>query len=298
MKWTKLPLLTVILICFLFLMPKDSLSQNVAINADGSPPHPSAVLDLQATDKGLLLPRISGVQREAIVDPAEGLLIFQTGGNGGLIYFDGADWRPVEGSFVNSVNDVDGNAYDAVILGNQKWFARNLEVTHFRNGEAIPLIASSANWAETNEAAAMAYNGMKDTYKPLFGLLYNAFAVNDLRGLCPEGWKIPGEADWQELVDYLGDHPGGRIKSLFGWESPNSGAINDSGFSALPAGQAHEDGTSGMVRYQALFWSAGESGKNHQAIVLKHDSSGLYLEPRSAKQGLSVRCVKNDNKTE
>ncbi len=278
-------------------MTTDSASQNVAINTDGSPPHTSAILDLQATDKGILIPRINVEQRDEISEPAKGLLIYQTGHKSGFRYYNGAEWRDLERPFVNNVKDSDGNTYDILVIGTQQWFASNLKVTHFRNGDPIPFIDASLQWAEAGEAAATAYNGMAETYLPIFGLLYNAFAVNDARGLCPEGWKVPEEDDWQELADYLGDHSGGRLKSLFGWEHPNEGATNDSGFSALPAGQVNEDGSSGMVRYHAVFWSAEESEKNYQAALLKHESSGFYFETRPAKQGLSVRCVKMNNET-
>lgn len=286
---------TVILLLFLLLMSKELFSQNVAINADGSQPHTSAILDLQAVDKGLLIPRMDLEQRNSIIEPAPGLLIYQTGNNGGFRYFDGSGWRSLEKPFASSVTDIDGNVYDIVMIGAQRWLTRNLEVTHFRNGDPIPFIDASVHWGEADEAAVTAYNGMPESYVPDFGMLYNAFSVNDPRGLCPEGWIVPKADDWQELFDYLGEQPGGRMKSLLVWEHPNEGAVNDTGFSALPSGQVNDTGSSEKIRYHAVFWSAGPDATNNQGVILKHNSSGMYFEPRPDRQGLSVRCIKKGN---
>lgn len=283
---------TVILLLFLFLMSKASFSQNVAINADGSQPHTSAILDLQAIDKGLLIPRLDGEQRDAIAEPAPGLLIYQTGYNGGFRYYDGANWRTIERPFVRAASDIDGNIYDIVMIGDQHWFAENLKVTHFRNGDPIPFINTTETWAETNEAALTAYNGMPDTYVSDFGRLYNAFAVNDSRGLCPEGWKVPDPDDWQDLAEFLGIHAGGQLKALNGWELPNEGATNASGFSAMAAGQRAADGLFGKLRYHAIFWSKTDGRANNQVALLNHGSSEVYIETRPSGQGLSVRCIK------
>lgn len=284
----------VLLIQLLFL--SDLMAQNVAINADGSIPHDSAILDLQSSDKGLLIPRMDAGQRDAIIDPAPGLMIYQTGYNGGFRYFDGVDWRSFSQPFAGSVADVDGNVYEIVEIGTQNWFARNLEVTRFLNGDPIPYIDVSELWAAASEAAMTAYNGMPEVYVADFGMLYNAFSVDDPRGLCPEGWRVPKEADWQELHNYLGEQAGGGMKSVSVWESPNEGASNDSGFSAVPSGQVNESGISEKILHQTAFWSSGFDAKGNQVVILKHNSSGLYFEPRSAKQGLSVRCLKNGDK--
>lgn len=284
--------LAVIVSFGLLLTIHDAVSQNVAINADGSQPHASAILDLQAANKGLLIPRMDMEHRDAIIDPAAGLLIYQTGNDDGFRYFDGVAWRSIERPLTNSVADTDGNVYDIILIGTQQWFAQNLKVSHFRNGDPIPILGEAAAWAGTSGAALTAYNGMPGTYVPEYGLLYNAFSVNDPRGLCPEGWKVPGWNDWQELFDYVGLQPGGHLKTLNGWEIPNEGATNTSGFSAIPAGQRAEDGLFGMLRYHAAFWSESNEGNNNQAVLLKHYSSEFHLETRPARQGLSVRCIK------
>lgn len=137
------------------------------------------------------------------------------------------------------VIDIDGNIYQAVKIGKQLWLAENLKVIHYRNGDPIQHIIDDIQWHNGGFGAYCNY-GNDQTNATIYGCLYNWYAVNDKRNICPSGWHIPTEAEWTVLVNYLGGDSiaGGKMKEAgtIHWESPNTGAINISGFSALPGG--------------------------------------------------------------
>ena len=117
--------------------------------------------------------------------------------------------------------------------------AENLKVSHYRNGDAIPNVADKAFWASLTSGACCDYDsgtGDAETY----GRLYNWYAVNDRRNIAPEGWHVPSDAEWQILIDDLGGDSvaGGKLKEggTTHWQSPNTGASNETGFSSLPGG--------------------------------------------------------------
>ncbi len=269
-------------------------AQNIAVNADGGLPDASAILDLQAEDKGLLIPRLSVAQRIAIPEPATGLMIFQTDGDSGFYYYDGSVWLPLHGGGggVMQLTDADGNAYPLVWIGDRLWMAENLQVKHFRNGDPIPLIAGGNDWAAASGPAMAAYNSMPGIYASTYGLLYNGYAITDERALCPDGWEIPAAEDWESLIDHLGEDAGGKMKALTWWEYPNTGGDNSSGFSAIPSG--YRDGLGGyrLLYRNALFWGGGtENGAEATAAWLLYNSSALHSGQRSVREGLSVRCI-------
>jgi len=155
----------------------------------------------------------------------------------------------IEGSFSNAttaiivfgaVTDIDGNVYKTIIIGNQEWMAENLKVTHYCNGDAIPIVTSKLAWA--NRLTSALYPGGAK------GNFYNWHAVNDSRNIAPEGWHVPTDEEWKELemfigmsqseadkIDYRGTEEGGRLKGTgtFHWDPPNKGATNLYGFNSI-----------------------------------------------------------------
>lgn len=273
-----------------------AISQNVAINDTGLEPHPSAILDLQANDKGLLIPRLDALARQAITDPAAGLLVYQTGRGGGFYYYDGDRWMSIEraGNAAGNATDADGNSYATAVIGEQQWMLSNLEVTHFRNGDPVPFAMSSEQWSNAEAPAFTAYNGLPENYRPDYGLLYNAYAAGDSRGLCPEGWRVPSLEDWAALATHLGEGAGGKLKALEAWELPNTGASNSSGFSAMPGGYRAADGQYAALRLQGVFWASDEASRSTpMAIILQNVAGEVIFEQRHSNEGLSVRCIKD-----
>ena len=156
------------------------------------------------------------------------------------------------------VIDIDGNIYQTVKIGDQIWMAGNLKVTHFPDGSVIPLVEDNAYWnsLETNELAYCWYNNEINN-RDLYGGLYTwAAAMNgqsssianpsQVQGICPDGWHLPSDAEWTQLFNFLGGTSvaGGKLKEAgtINWSSPNTGATNESGFTALPSGLRYPDG--------------------------------------------------------
>lgn len=138
-----------------------------------------------------------------------------------------------------TVTDYDGNVYQTVLIGDQCWMMENLKVTHYRNGDPIPHVTDGVTWGNLTSGAYCNYNNDEGNVAT-YGRLYNWYAVDDSRNIAPAGWHVPSDAEWQTLVDYLGGDAvaGGKMKEAgtTHWASPNTGATNESGFTALPGG--------------------------------------------------------------
>lgn len=197
-----------------------------------------------------------------------------------------------------TVTDIDGNIYRTVKIGNQIWFAENLKVTHYRNGDAIPYVTDNTTWGDLTTGAYCNYNNDVNN-STTYGHLYNWYAVTDSRNIAPAGWHIPTDAEWQTLVDYLGGDAvaGGKMKETgtIHWRSPNTGATNESGFSALPGGDRFANGTYfDYVGSRGYWWSSTEYGSScAESRDLNYGSSEVYRITADGHFGFSVRCVRD-----
>jgi uncharacterized protein (TIGR02145 family) len=192
-----------------------------------------------------------------------------------------------------TVTDIDGNTYHTVQIGAQCWMRQNLRTTKYNTGEAIPFVANLYEWIEMTTGAMCHYHNNAG-YGVKYGALYNGYAAMD-DNLCPEGWHIPSNQDWNTLANYLGGNnvAGHKMKTTYDWagEGPgyNPNGSNESGFSALPAGRRRE-----QVNYQglgtiAVFWSYTE-----RSYVMLSDADRLdYATTPHLIDGFSVRCVKD-----
>jgi uncharacterized protein (TIGR02145 family) len=192
----------------------------------------------------------------------------------------------------------------SVIIGDQEWQTKNLDVDRFRNGEPILEVKTAEEWkaaGERKEPAWCYYDNETENGK-IYGKLYNGFAVNDSRGLAPEGWHIPSDVEWTNLTDYLGgeEMAGGKMKATgtVYWNSPNTGAANESGFSALPGGYRYKGGGGSfsfvIIRRTAVFWSATEGDFNNAWNRFLYDNTGYVNRFNDYKSvGASVRCLRD-----
>lgn len=195
----------------------------------------------------------------------------------------------------SQVTDIDGNTYKTVTIGKQIWTSENLSVEHYRNGDVIPQIQDKDKWAKLTIGAWCYYENKSGNGKT-YGKLYNWYAVNDPRGLAPKGWHIPSDAEWTKLSDFLGgeDVAGGKMKITTLWESPNTGATNESGFTALPAGYRNDDGVFDGIVLGVDYWSTSESSADlGWARSLSSGTSDLSRFDGYKKAGFSCRCVKD-----
>ena len=200
---------------------------------------------------------------------------------------------------VLKLKDYDGNYYNVVMIGNQIWMKENLEVTHYRNGNAIPLVTDNTAWSNLTTGAMCYYNNDSATYAGTYGTLYNWYTVVDSRNLCPTGWHIPSDAEWTTLGTYLGGFSvaGGKMKETgtTHWNSPNTGATNESGFTALPGGA--RIGNSGLFDYIGGLGNWLSSTEHNATYIwlrnLSSNDANFYQMGDIKKSGFSVRCLRD-----
>jgi len=199
-------------------------------------------------------------------------------------------------STTGTVTDIDGNTYKTVKIGNQWWMAENLKVTRYRNGDVMPNVTNSAEWKNLTSGAYCNYDNNASNLAT-YGRLYNLFAVNDSRNIAPEGWHVPTDAEWQTLIDYLGGPTvaGCKMKEMgtAHWKSPNKGATNESGFSALPGGYRYYGGYYFGTGYYAYFWSSEGDSIGTWGWLLGYGSSAVDRYSDAKRGGFSVRCVRD-----
>jgi uncharacterized protein (TIGR02145 family) len=207
-------------------------------------------------------------------------------------------WLNVPGP---DVTDIDGNKYTSVKIGSQIWMVENLRTTRYRNGDSIGTTHPDTLMVniESSPKYQWAYKGEKNNVTS-YGRLYTWYAVNDSRNIAPTGWHVPTADEWKKLINYLGgdNTAGGQLKAtgLTYWKSPNAGATNASGFTALPGGFRELDGSFQAQGYGTYFWSSTDDLNFGVEIV----GVGTYdkttgLSGAGAKwDGFYVRCIKDN----
>ena len=208
----------------------------------------------------------------------------------------------------DAVADFDGNVYSTTVIGNQRWMAENLRSAHYADGDPIPYVPSSNQWVGLATGAWSNYDN-DAAYETFYGKLYNWYAVSDARNVCPDGWHVPSEADWETLELALGmpvlelddtgprgvqANVGGQLKAEVLWDSPNTGADGSSGFSALPGGDRISNGSYSGVAQKGSWWSADEiSVTQSRQRGMTYQVAGVYRTNSVKELGASIRCVKD-----
>ena len=218
-----------------------------------------------------------------------------------------------------TVTDIDGNVYNVVVIGDQCWTQENLKVERYRNGDSIPTGLSNSAWSETT-SGAFAVSANVPANKLIYGLLYNWYAVDDPRGLCPTGWHVPTDAEWTQMITVLdptacgtctgNNHSifaGGKMKTTGTlsagtglWQDPNTAATNNSGFSGLPSshrnsGGLHSSVSLGLTGY---WWSSSPNLDATSPVFahkryLRHDYGNAFRSSSYKQFGFSVRCLRD-----
>lgn len=199
-----------------------------------------------------------------------------------------------------TVTDIDGNVYKTVTIGGQVWMAENLKTTRYRNGDAIGSTASPTSdiSGESAPKYQWAYAG-DERNAATYGRLYAWYVVADSRGLCPAGWHAPVNAEWTVLETFLGGEiPAiGKLKEAgtAHWKSPNTGATNTSGFTALPAGGRWPTGEFVQLGEHGHYWAADKFAPDWAWRILLRYDGGAHQHRGSAspKIGWPVRCLRD-----
>ena len=214
----------------------------------------------------------------------------------------------------NEKKDIESTKeYKTVKIGDQVWMAENLNVKNFRNGDTIPHVKTDKEWYEAGVEGkpAWCYYDNDPENGKRYRKLYNWYAVNDLRGLAPEGWHVASYNEWKELEMALGmsqaeadnifyrrTNEGSKLAGNGGlWPDgtlKNDTEFGTSGFTALPGGGRDSGGTFGIIGGYGSWWSSTESSSTYAwTRGLYYNNSGVYSLPLSKENGFSVRCLRD-----
>jgi uncharacterized protein (TIGR02145 family) len=200
----------------------------------------------------------------------------------------------------SKITDVDGNVYSTVTIGTQVWMKENLKTSKYNNGDVIGTTTPATKdiTAEAIPKYQWACEG-NEINVATYGRLYTWYTVTDIRGVCPTGWHVPTDAEWTTLTTYLGGDSvaGGKLKEtgITHWTTPNTGATNETGFTALPSGYRYLDGSiynSGLIGF---WWSSTEYSATdaYFSFMICYFSTLRRLYDNK-KFGFSVRCLRDN----
>ena len=207
-------------------------------------------------------------------------------------------------SYYGTVTDYDGNVYNAVAIGTQVWMVDNLKTTHYRDG--TPIDNFSGDWNSISTGAFCDYNN-DPSNSSVYGRLYNWYAVSDPHNIAPEGWHVPSEVEWMQLINYFGGTyvAAGNLKE-YGtehWLFPNLAYANESGFDALPGGRRSGNLFVDINRF-GCWWSSteypGTTNAKHLRMYAFEENTLGDLGIGSGEgwnnkhQGYSLLCVKDN----
>ena len=212
------------------------------------------------------------------------------------------------------VQDIDGNVYKTIKIGDQVWMAENLKATHYNDGTPIPLVTDNTAWQNLTTPGYCWFMNDSTSNAKVFGALYNYYVVADTntRNVCPAGWDVPTDAEWMVLTEFLtnsgygyagsGMDIGKSVASNFRWTSSGTaghvgndlGSNNSSGFSGLPGGYRDSNGSYVNLGLLGFWWSSTGSGANAWYRGLGFDLNGSVSRFNDDKRlGFSVRCLRD-----
>lgn len=198
----------------------------------------------------------------------------------------------------STIKDIDGNKYNVVKIGEQRWIGENLKTTKNSDNTQIPLVTNDTEWINQYTPAYCWYNNDSVTYAQIYGALYNWHTVETGK-LCPSGWHVPTDEDWKLLMDYVGgdDVAGSKLKEMGNshWTDSNSDATNENGFTALPGGYRATNGKFLHMGIKGHWWTSTSFSYTHAVKKDINDENGIVNSGNGNKSrgGVSIRCIKD-----
>jgi len=238
----------------------------------------------------------------------------------GTVYSDEMVFRTLPGD-EDRLIDIDGNIYETKQIGDQTWMAENLKVTRYADGTPIPFVEDQMEWFHLNRETrgycwydnvltnGYVYGGLYTWTATVRGSAGSELIPGRIQGVCPDGWHVPSEGEWNQFELHLGmdqeelaqmkwrgDDEGGKLKEAGTrlWKSPNTG-FGETGFNALPGGYRHGSGEFIGLVTTARFWTSTGRGYGFAWYRgLEYDHTGIYRDFIGSYRGHSVRCIKDE----
>jgi uncharacterized protein (TIGR02145 family) len=205
------------------------------------------------------------------------------------------DKTPTVSENDTTVTDIDNNTYKIVHIGNQVWMAQNLRVTKYSNGDPVP--TSTADVSTETEPKYQWAVSSTDSLAKVYGRLYTWYVVTDVRNICPANWHVPTDAELEALKAFLGGESvaANKIKEAgtAHWQTPNTGATNETKFTALPAGYRTKNGAFVSLHLSNYLWSSSQDSLFGLGQSLHFDDQLLLRGGYYRAAGVSVRCLRN-----
>jgi uncharacterized protein (TIGR02145 family) len=290
------------------------IAQSVGIGT--TTPNPSAKLEVKSNNSGFLPPRMTLTERDAIPNPAQGLMVYCTDCvlGGELSIYNGTNWTSI------SMDQSGQNtaSLPRTTIGAQVWGSKNLDIIKYRNGDPIPQVKDSATWANLTTGAWCWYNNDSVNYAK-YGRLYNWYAVNDPRGFAPEGWHVPTYSEWLDVIrtldpnadtslqsNFVSMTAGNGMKDTTGWTNlPDSlcqgctNGTNSTGFAAIPSGTRLSSGKFANVDRLGGFWTSSETDSiTAKLLFLQVYGDAVVINTNIYKKlATSVRVVRDQPTT-
>ena len=213
-------------------------------------------------------------------------------GQNSITLFVLTEFNELRGDNIRFKVDALTNNLNTKKIGTQTWTTKNLDVTTYRNGDAIPQVQDAKAW-ENLRTGAWCYYENNTANGSSYGKLYNWYAVNDPRGLAPKGYHIPSDAEWTKLSDNLGDEAGTKMKSSSGWKN-NGNGTNTSRFAGLPGGFRSYDRDFFNIGAGGYWWSSSEFNTSFAWYRNLYFNDGNVNRDNANKHyGFSVRCLRD-----
>lgn len=194
--------------------------------------------------------------------------------------------------------DIQGNNYETVLFPNgQEWLASNLKTEIYNSGDSIPEIVGKKEWEE-DKTGAFCYYGNSSTSSEAYGILYNFYAAQSDKQICPDGFHLPKISEWEELLNCLGgmNKAGEKLRDGTGnyWITLNEyKSTDESQLSLRPGGLRDEKGEYHNISYQAYFWASSETGNDAQMLSVSYGSDAVSIFENAPQTGASIRCIRD-----